>query len=293
MATSPTSKSALLSGAAKDDVVGLNGDYTFTISDLLANDPGGAAKVDVTKQFFFGNSAPVSGGIPSIADQVTYLSNHGITAHVSADGKSFVSFDIGRDAQDINYFVQIGNHGTWSEAHVDVNAPANHAPTAASFTVSATETLSVYNAAHQITNLGADILHDQLAARSKRRGRRYCVDRPRQPQLRRRQHADLGKAGCPRPYAADRPEQPCVRSSGGGPAPVARILSFKLADGHGGEVTNHVTVDMVGTPEAPVAVVRRRRRTAATTAHSLSSGTSSNTRRRVAITSARRKASGT
>ena len=39
MATSPTSKSAPLSGAAKDDAVGLNGDYTFTIADLLANDP--------------------------------------------------------------------------------------------------------------------------------------------------------------------------------------------------------------------------------------------------------------
>jgi hypothetical protein len=56
MATSPTTKSALLSGAAKDDAVGLDGDFTFTINDLLANDPGGAAKVDVTKQFLFGTT---------------------------------------------------------------------------------------------------------------------------------------------------------------------------------------------------------------------------------------------
>ena len=39
MATSPTSKSALQSGAAKDDHVGDNGDYVFTIADLLGNDP--------------------------------------------------------------------------------------------------------------------------------------------------------------------------------------------------------------------------------------------------------------
>ena len=42
MGTSPTTQSALQSGAAKDDVVGLTGDYNFSISDLLANDPGGA-----------------------------------------------------------------------------------------------------------------------------------------------------------------------------------------------------------------------------------------------------------
>ncbi len=85
MATSPTTKSALLSGAAKDDVVGLNGDFNFTIADLLGNDPGGAAKVDVTKQFFFGDTAPAGGGIPTIAAQVAYLAAHGITAHLSAD----------------------------------------------------------------------------------------------------------------------------------------------------------------------------------------------------------------
>jgi hypothetical protein len=121
MATSPTSKSALTSGAAKDDHVGDNGDYVFTIADLLGNDPGGAAKVDVTKQFFFGD-APVDGGLPTLAQQVQYLADHGITANV-VDGK-FVSFDIGADADpSFHYFVQIGNKGTWSQANVDVTAP--------------------------------------------------------------------------------------------------------------------------------------------------------------------------
>ena len=120
MAQTPTSPSVAVNNAAKDDAVGLNGDYNFTIKDLLANDPGGAAKVDVTKQFFFGDAAPGS-GLPSIDAQVKYLAAHGITAHVQ--NGAFVSFDIGVGATDINYFVQIGNKGTWSEAHVDVTAP--------------------------------------------------------------------------------------------------------------------------------------------------------------------------
>ena len=37
-----------------------NGDFTFTIADLLANDPGGAAKVNVNTQFFFGDTAPTA-----------------------------------------------------------------------------------------------------------------------------------------------------------------------------------------------------------------------------------------
>ncbi|MDQ0324084.1 hypothetical protein QO002_006291 [Pararhizobium capsulatum DSM 1112] len=122
MAQTPTSPSALINNAAKDDVVGLNGDFNFTISDLLANDPGGAAKVNIGTQFFFGDSAPAA-GIPSIGDQVSYLAAHGITAHLNAAGTAFVSFDIGESATDINYFVQIGNKGTWSQAHVDVSAP--------------------------------------------------------------------------------------------------------------------------------------------------------------------------
>jgi hypothetical protein len=117
MATSPTSKSALLSGAAKDDALGHDGDFTFSIADLLANDPGGAAKVDLTKQFFFGDAPAANGGVPTAAQQDAYLLAHGITHN--ADG----TYTIGADATDINYFVQIGNKGTWSAAHVDITAP--------------------------------------------------------------------------------------------------------------------------------------------------------------------------
>ena len=103
MPTSPTSQSALLSGAAKDDVVGLNGDYTFTIADLLANDPGGAAKVNVDKQFFFGDTAADQ------TDQAAYLVDHGITDN----GDGTYTIDQRRDR--LQYFVQIGNKGTWSQ----------------------------------------------------------------------------------------------------------------------------------------------------------------------------------
>src|SRR5215475_10725894 len=111
MATSPTSKSALLSGAAKDDHVGQDGDFAFTIADLLANDPGGAAKADVSKQFFFGSTAADQ------ADQAGYMAAHGIIDN--HDG----TFTLKSDAIDFDYFVQIGNRGTWSVAHVDVTAP--------------------------------------------------------------------------------------------------------------------------------------------------------------------------
>ena len=77
MATTPTSKSALTSGAAKDDTVGNDGHFTFTIKDLLANDPGGAAKVDVGSQFFFGTTAE------DRLHQDTYLEPHGL-ANVAA-----------------------------------------------------------------------------------------------------------------------------------------------------------------------------------------------------------------
>jgi hypothetical protein len=111
MATSPTTKSALQSGAAKDDHVGDNGDYVFTIADLLGNDPGGAAKVDVTKQFLFGTTQA------EWANQKGYLADHGITDN--GDG----TFTINAGATDFQYMVQIGNKGTWSTANVDVTAP--------------------------------------------------------------------------------------------------------------------------------------------------------------------------
>src|SRR5262245_52789969 len=107
MATSPTSNSALLSGAAKDDAVGLNGDYIFTIKDLLANDPGGAAKVSIDTQFFFGDTAADK------ANQAQYLFDHGIEKISNDDGGTYVIHD---NAIDFSYFVQIGNKGTWSQA---------------------------------------------------------------------------------------------------------------------------------------------------------------------------------
>jgi len=111
MATSPTTKSAPLSGAAKDDSVGGDGHFTFTIKELLANDPGGAAKVDLTKQFLFGTKQA------DWDDQATYLANHGITDN--GDG----TYTINSDARDFQYMVQIGNKGTWSTADVHVTAP--------------------------------------------------------------------------------------------------------------------------------------------------------------------------
>src|SRR5262245_15505401 len=111
MATSSTSQSALRSGAAKDDVVGQDGDFTFTINELLANDPGGAAKVDLGSQFFFGSSAADQ------SDQAKYLLDHGLEKISDADGGTYRITD---HALDFDYFVQIGNKGTWSRAHVDV-----------------------------------------------------------------------------------------------------------------------------------------------------------------------------
>jgi hypothetical protein len=122
MTQSPTSKQVTINNAAKDDTLGDDGQFTFThdqlVAKLLANDPGGAAKLDLSKQFFFGDRAD---GPRDQKAQDDYLALHHI-AH-NADG----SYIIGEDATDINYFVQIGNRGTWSEAHVDVTAPVPHA----------------------------------------------------------------------------------------------------------------------------------------------------------------------
>ena len=117
MATSPTTKSALLSGAAKDDAVGLNGDFTFTIADLLGNDPGGAAKVNVAYGVLLRRRRkrrirPIRHGTFSTATIITSSRRHLI----------YDSHRIG--ATDFQYSVQIGNKGTWSQADVDVTAPA-------------------------------------------------------------------------------------------------------------------------------------------------------------------------
>lgn len=111
MATSPTTTSAPLSGAAKDDTVGLNDDFTFTVKELLANDAASAAKVALGSQFFFGDTAADQ------ANQAAYLDAHGITK-ISDDNGGTYSID--SDAIDFSYFVQIGNKGTWSQADVTV-----------------------------------------------------------------------------------------------------------------------------------------------------------------------------
>jgi hypothetical protein len=111
MSTSPTSQSALKSGAAKDDALGADGHFTFSIADLLANDPGGAAKADVATQFFFGSGADQQ-------HQAEYLQAHGI---VDLGGGNY---QLGSNAIDFQYSVQMGNKGTWSTADVDVTAPA-------------------------------------------------------------------------------------------------------------------------------------------------------------------------
>jgi hypothetical protein len=110
----PTLK-ALKNNAAKDDIVGHDGDFNFTIDDLLSNDPGGANKDG--SHFFFG-VANANGTIPTMQEQIDYLLGHGIHANVT-DGK-FVSFDVTTTATDFDYCVQIGNNGTWSQAHVTV-----------------------------------------------------------------------------------------------------------------------------------------------------------------------------
>ena len=116
MATSPTTNSALLSGAAKDDAVGLSGN-TFTIDDLLANDPKAAAKVDLNGQFFFGDSAADQNTALNPNAQRDYLAAHHIEK-ISEDNGG--TYQINAGATDFNYFAQMGNKGTWSKAHVDV-----------------------------------------------------------------------------------------------------------------------------------------------------------------------------
>jgi hypothetical protein len=123
----PISQSATVNNAAKDDVLGNDGVYHYTYAEmlakLLANDPGGANKL--ADHFFFGSTAPANGGVPTVATQAAYLEGLGIHSHLNADG-SFASFDVGVGAQDFDYFVQMGNKGTWSEAHVDVSGPDPH-----------------------------------------------------------------------------------------------------------------------------------------------------------------------
>jgi len=106
---SPAAPNVLKNNAAKDDAIGQDGDFTFTIEDLLKNDPGGANKL--AGHFFFGDSATDQG------NQAQYLIDHGIQDN--GDG----SYTLLSTATDFHYFTQIGNNGTWSQALVDVAAP--------------------------------------------------------------------------------------------------------------------------------------------------------------------------
>jgi len=113
---SPAAPNVLKNNAAKDDHIGQDGDFTFTIEDLLKNDPGGANKID--GHFFFGDTAA------DRDNQADYLTNHGIQDN--GDG----TYTLLSNATDFHYFTQIGNNGTWSNALVDVTAPPPPAPTA-------------------------------------------------------------------------------------------------------------------------------------------------------------------
>src|SRR4051812_30852404 len=107
MATSRTSQSATGSGVAKDDHLGQDGDFNFTISDLLAND-GGSVK-DIASQFKFGTTQQ------EWDHQEQYLADHGITYNAANH-----TYTITSGADDFQYMIQTGNKGTWSTANVDV-----------------------------------------------------------------------------------------------------------------------------------------------------------------------------
>ena len=66
-------------------------------------------------------SARSFSSVPLQADkdnQAAYLIDHGITDNENG------TFTIDGGGTDFDYFVQIGNKGTWSTAHVDVTAPS-------------------------------------------------------------------------------------------------------------------------------------------------------------------------
>ena len=109
MAIKLPSLKANTNNAAKNDHLGDDGDFVFTIDDFIANDPGGANK---NANFFFGDTEN------DRTHQAEYLQAHGIIDN--HDG----SYTLTSSAIDFKYFVQIGGNGTWSTADVDVTAPA-------------------------------------------------------------------------------------------------------------------------------------------------------------------------
>lgn len=87
----PTSRSALVNGAAKDDAVVLTEDHTFTLAQLLANDPRCAKFVSFT------------------GDGISY------------DPETHI-FTASDDATGFDYVIRMAN-GTYSHAHVDLEQP--------------------------------------------------------------------------------------------------------------------------------------------------------------------------
>jgi hypothetical protein len=67
----------------------------------------------LAKQFFFGSTAADQ------FNQAQYLLDHGLTKVSDANGGTY-SLNATALIDDFDYFVQIGNKGTWSVAHVDV-----------------------------------------------------------------------------------------------------------------------------------------------------------------------------
>jgi len=234
-AQDPKGSDPEVNNAAKDDVLGNDGHFTFTWDTLLANDPGGANKNGL---IHFGTQVTTTP-----AEQAAYMAAHGIVAN--SDG----SFTLTRDAIDFDYIVEIGNKGTWSTAHVDVTAPLNKAPVVAGAIIaSATETLSVYDTAapHALTNTGADNLTvNLLQGASDQEGDALSIVQ-----------GSLSYSGGSLPAWAKLVGNSLVidqndRSFDPLAAGEHKLLgfTFQVSDGHGGTTTNSITVDLVGTVE--------------------------------------------
>jgi hypothetical protein len=98
------SKSTPLANGGKDDVLGADGTFTFTIGDLLANDAGVRAD-----SFFFGSGTDGD----SAAAQEKYMEQHEIT-HNEVTGLYTA------EGGDFQYTVRAGSRSTYSTADVNV-----------------------------------------------------------------------------------------------------------------------------------------------------------------------------
>src|SRR6476660_5882702 len=124
MSQTPASQQVPINNAAKDDSIGNDGLFHYTYDELvakvLANDPGSVAKLNINTQFFFGDSATDP---HTLQDQINYLTSDKVGFSYDTGTKVFT---IDGDTQNFDYFVQMGNKGTWSEANVDVTNPNAH-----------------------------------------------------------------------------------------------------------------------------------------------------------------------